>query len=301
VSDYSTLPPGEHPPRSLGYLQDRPDARDVPASRLFGGTPTRSDVIIPASMIRHVVGALDQQDAGSCVSFALTRAVNMWHRADAERNSLPADEIPLGAPGYVYFNARQQEVIEAGIRGEATVVRDAGSYPRLAMRAIQRLGFCPSAAYPYEDALREIRAARAEARGERPPPPTAFRAAHDQAGLRYYRISAFGRDRVAEVARAIAMNCPVVFGMVVDSAFMRNRGERITSVAEDDPSAGGHMMCAFGATIDDVLVVNSWGAGWGQGGLCRISHDLFGSAIVSDVYALQAAPLFATSHPGEAA
>lgn len=295
MSEFSTLPPGGVPHRARGYLPDRPDERDLPVEKLFGFAPTKSEIVVPASMIRYHVGILDQRDASSCVAFALTRAVDMRLRVDAERSGLGSASVTLGAPGFVYFNARQQEIVEAMARGsEPRAIGDNGSYPRLAMRAIQRLGYCPEASYPYEAALTEIRAARLEARPERPPPTMTYRHAYDQAGLRYYRVSSSGQQRVADVARAIGQQAPVVFGMFVDTAFMQNRGDRITSINDDDPDGGGHMMCVVGVTLEDVVITNSWGAAWGQNGIARISHALFGSFLASDVYAVVAAPSFSS-------
>lgn len=275
----SNLPPDMQKPRGLGYRQDAPDERDIPAEQLLGaGPPT----VVPASLAKFRVGTLEQSHASSCVAFALTRAIDMALRIEAERRGAPATELPLGAPGYIYFNARQQEVVEAKNAGRAApAIADQGSYPRLAMRAVQKLGFCPDEAYPYAEALQHINS---------PPPAHAYRHAFDQAGFAYYRISATGIARVADVARALAQGKPVIFGMFVDTAFMRNRGARITSVNQDDPNGGGHMMTVLDVTESEVVVDNWWGNDWGDFGIGRIAHEVFGSSAVSDVYVIETAP-----------
>lgn len=267
--------------RGLGYRQDAPDERDFSAERLLGiGAAT----VVPASMARLRVGTLEQAGAGSCVAFALTRAIDMALRAEAERRGANSVDLPLGAPGFVYFNARQQEVVEAKNAGRSPPpIQDQGSYPRLAMRAVQRLGFCPDEAYPYLEALHHINAA---------PPAHAYRHAFDQSGLKYYRISATGIARVAEVARALSLGKPVIFGMFVDAAFMRNRGERIATVNTNDPNGGGHMMAVLEVTESEVVVDNWWGSDWGDIGIGRIGHELFGSSAISDVYVIETAPPF---------
>ncbi len=286
MTDGMTLPPGRKPVRKLGYLPDEPDERDFDAEQILAAP--KSSIIVPASMMRYRVGVFDQRDASSCVSFATTRAIDMWLRAEYERRGLDARDLPVGAPGYIYFNARQRAVLD----GLTRMITDDGSYPRLAMRAVQKLGYCGADAYPYEDFLAELALAKRERRSERPPPPTAYRKAFDQSGLRYYRISSTGKQRVADVARALGQNLPVIFGMDVDTAFMQNTGERVTSIDENDPDGGGHMMTVIEVTSTDVIPDNSWGPSWGQLGLGRISHDLFGSEFVSDVTVIEAAPLF---------
>lgn len=277
-----TLPDDMQKPRGLGYRQDEPDERDFPAERLLG---VGASTVVPASMARFRVGTLEQRHAGSCVAFALTRAIDMALRAEAERRGAanPTD-LPLGAPGFVYFNARQQEVVDAKNAGRpAPPIEDRGSYPRLAMRAVQKLGFCADEAYPYAEALEHINA---------PPPAHAYRFAFDQSGLKYYRVSSTGIARVAEVARALAHGKPAIFGMFVDDAFMRNRGDRITSVNQSDPDGGGHMMTVLDVTETEVVVDNWWGNDWGDMGIGRLSHELFGSSVVSDVYIIEAAPSY---------
>lgn len=276
-----TLPEDMQPKRSLGYRQDRPDPRDIPAERLLGAG---ASTVTPASMAKFRVGMLDQRHASSCVAFALTRAIDMALRAEAARQGAAVTDLPMGAPGFVYFNARQAEVVDAkGAGRNPPLIGDVGSYPRLAMRAIQKLGFCPWDAYPYEEALANINA---------PPPAHAYRNAFDQSGLKYYRISSTGIARVAEVARALSLGKPVIFGMFVDTAFMRNRGERIATVDANDPNGGGHMMTVIEVTESEVVVDNSWGTGWGDMGIGRIAHELFGSLLVTDVYVIEAAPSF---------
>jgi hypothetical protein len=275
-----TLPGDMQKPRALGYRQDAPDERDYPAEQLLGATPP---TVVPASMARFRVGTLEQKHAGSCVAFALTRAIDMALRAEAERRGAPnPTDLPLGAPGFLYFTARQQEVVDAMSAGRAPpTIRDEGSYPRLAMRAVQKLGFCAADAYSYEEALAHINS---------PPPAHAYRFAFDQSGLKYYRINSIGIARVAEVALALAQGHPVVFGMFVDSAFMRNRGERITTVATNDPDGGGHMMAVLDVTESEVVVDNWWGADWGDMGIGHLSHALFGSVVISDVYVIETCP-----------
>lgn len=277
------LPDDMQPKRGLGYRQDEPDERDFPAERILGAG---SASIVPASMARFRSGTLEQRGASSCVAFALTRAIDMALRAEAERRGAPnPTDLPLGAPGFVYFNARQQEVVDAKNAGRpAPAIEDRGSYPRLAMRAVQKLGFCADESYPYVEALERINS---------PPPPHAYRFAFDQSGFKYYRVSSAGIARVAEVARALTQGKPVIFGMFVDTAFIRNRGERITGVNQNDPNGGGHMMAVLDVTESDVAVDNWWGNDWGDYGIGRLSHELFGSSAVSDVYVIETAPPYA--------
>ncbi|MDQ2668026.1 MAG: hypothetical protein M3Z05_18790 [Gemmatimonadota bacterium] len=280
--------PPKFNPLGLGYIQDKPDDRDLLShdaksrSGLFGATPT---VVVPASMMQFRKGALYQGQAGSCVAHALARAVDMCARAElAVKNS--KQEPPKMSRRYAYFNARQQENVDAIQSGQPMPkMTDAGCMPRLAMRAIQKLGFCDEVVFPYTDDPRAINEV---------PPPLAFKEAYDQIGFRYSRPLL---HPVAECARALAMQKPFIFGMFVDTPFMNNGGDIIRSVNTRDPDGGGHMLCGLEITANEVIFDNWWcppgsPSAWGSLGIGRMTHELFSSAIVTDRYIIEAAPLF---------
>lgn len=269
--------------RALGYKRDAPDANDFPAERILG-TPL---TVVPASMRPFRVGSLRQRRASSCVAHALARVIDMSQRyalACAGKTWVP----PKAARRQIYFDARRQEVVDALKRGEKPPeMRDVGCYPRLAMRAVQRLGYCDEALLPYSDDPQEINEA---------PPAKVYRMAYDQEGLVYHRVSSDRIARVAEVAEALRQGKPVLHGMFVDTAVMLNKGEVIDEVDESDPKGGGHMLAVVEVTEDEVIDDNWWGGDapdeqWGAGGFARLSHRLFGSDVISDVYVVEAAPL----------
>ena len=279
--------PGRH--FAFGYKRDPYDPNDYRAERLLG-RPLETDLVVPASLMSYRTTSLQQGRAGSCVAHALCRAIDVALRCSTHRmeyrDGLPPP--PLASRRFMYFNARRQEAVETFRRGlPAPVMTDSGAYPRLAMRAVQRLGFCPESVFPYSDDPTAISAM---------PRAEVYREAYDQTGFRYYRIDTIGRRRIADVARALARGNPVIFGMMVDSAFMGWDGVRpIDVVNVNDPESGGHMMCALEVTHDRVIADNWWGDDWGAGGFAHLSHRLFGSEIVSDVYVIEAAPAFSNS------
>jgi hypothetical protein len=282
MSEHSTLPPDMRPVRSFGYKEDPPDDRDFPVEELLGAA-ARPDVVIPASLVKHVVGVLDQRSANACVGFALARSIHIALRVEAERRGHDPSEIPLPSPAFLYANARIREYVEAKASGRAArPIEDSGSYPRLAMKALRALGFCPEGAYPYSVALQHINA---------PPPPTSFRHAFDMSGTTFYRISEAGIPRVAAISRALAQGHPVMLGLQVDEAFTRNRGERVESI-DSGALVGGHAMAVVAVDVNDVTVANSWGASFGDMGLGRIANAVIGSPLASDVYALSVVPPF---------
>lgn len=264
--------------RGLGYLKDLPDARDFPAEVVFGA-PVGA-YLVPASMKQWCVGRTLQGGANSCVANALAKSIDMIFR----RSGIV--DPPFASRRFIYWNARRQEAREAAEQGaQPEPMSDRGCFPRLAMRAVQRLGFCPETEYPYSDAPSAI----AET-----PPPLAYRAAIDQSGFQYGRVSSSGMARAIECAQALAAGCVPIFGTLIDQAFMRNQGEVITRLDMTD-IVGGHMLAVVEVTHDHLTFANWWG-GWGDAeGFGKMSLDLFGSTAVTDTYVLRTAPTFSTS------
>lgn len=277
-----------------GYKQDEPDERDFNAEQLFGA-PAGAVTIQPASMMQFRIGELNQGGAGSCVAHALARGIDMTMRAKAgqqgDLGALVSGRFPKASRRFIYFNARQQENVDARLLGqEVRPVEDVGSYPRLAMRAVQRLGFCDERFFPYTDDDKAI---------NETPNPTAFQQSYDQKDFRYYRIASTGEQKIADVSRALARGNAVIFGMFVDTAFANNKGERITSVNTRDPNGGGHMMTVLAIEWNeaaqewDVIFDNWWRRGWGSNGIGRMSAKLFAQN-TTDNYVIEATPVFSS-------
>jgi hypothetical protein len=265
--------------RGLGYLLDAPDARDFSIARVLDSPFTMQE----KPSLRHVRGLrLRQKHAGACVAFAIARCIYMSLRLAGE----PAPPVP--APGFIYVNARRQE--HAGVdtdRIPLPPLIDKGSRPRLAMSSVRKVGFCRWEDAPYDPDL-----------VNQQPPLSAYQAAYDQAGFQYYRVFYEGMARIEAVRYALRAGFPVGFGMTVDRAFLDHIGSE--SVKSIDPSniAGGHMMAVMEVEDDGTILVDNWWDDWGfEDGHGRISADLFASNFISDVYAIQAAPMYSGESP----
>lgn len=273
----------------LGYKQDPEDPRDYPAEQLLGAPVAATPEQASVREWRH--GYLAQGVVGSCVAHALARGIDINIRFNLAKNGYTDVEPPKPSRRFMYFNARQAENVDLKNAGRPVrAVEDVGSYPRLAMRAVQKLGFPAESFFEYSDAPTAINQA---------PPPNAFKHAFDQKDFRYYRIASVGMQRIADVSRALKRGSGVIFGMFVDSEFMRNKGQRITGINLNDPNGGGHMMTVLAVEQNsdgtwDVIIDNWWTDQWGNRGIGRIAAELFGSAIITDVYVIEAAPYYTT-------
>jgi Cysteine protease len=75
----------------------------------------------------------------------------------------------------------------------------------------------------------------------------------------------------AGIVTALDMGIPVVLGLVITDAFYQPDGIGRIPVRTPDIERGGHAVLAVGHGVDSIgppslLIRNSWGPGWGQGG-----------------------------------
>lgn len=274
----------------FGWKEDAPDSRDIATTAAYQDVPTGDGV---PSLRAYKRGYLYQNGFGACVGFAITRALHMSLLIEDERNGRPLS-ASMPSPGFIYYNARRQEAVEARLLGQADPpVIDKGCFPRLAMRAVQNIGFCREQDYPFSSLHVDIISFPSD---NRKPPARSYMAAFDQRNLRYSRVYQTGSARRAEVERLCRAKVPLIFGMTVDSPFMRNRGGVIDTI-DLSQKEGGHMMTVLETPEDGPVIDNWWGNDWGNNGEGQLSWGLFCSDIVRDIYAVEAAPAFSSEAP----
>ena len=138
------------------------------------------------------------------------------------------------------------------------------------------------------------------------PPANVVLQAYDARGLAVYQIPGYGMARIEGVRRALMGGHPVVFGMRVDVInFEAWDGTGIIdNIDLADPEGGGHGLCVLadetaeesGAGEPAIRFANWWtnpdgNAHWGlPDGTGRLSYRQFGSANISNVYAIQSVP-----------
>ncbi len=263
--------------RSTGWLQDPGDLRDYDfRDRLAVVSPPAGASL---SLLPFRAGRLEQDGVSACVGFAVARALHICFLANGHTAA------PVPSPLYLYYNGRAAE--SAGADPEsAPPLEDRGSYPRLVMQACRALGFCPNGDWPFSYSKRNTR-----------PQMRCYRRAYDQRGFEFFRILSSGSARIEEVKAALAMRYPVIFGMPVDKAFTEHKGADPIDSINVAEIVGGHMMTVV-AWDGSVMFDNWWGADFGFGdGFGRLSEEMFGSALVGDIYAVKAAPLYAKGAP----
>lgn len=269
--------------RAKGWLEDAAGAAprlplSIAANPRYGAPSARP------SALAYRGKRLYQGRANSCVAFALARAIRISQASQAELAGV-TQPPPTPSPWHIYYNARAIE--HAGIDPDkAPPLADVGSYPRLAVEALKRFGFCEWSFAPYN----------AELVNEHPP-NCAYRRAIDQAGLQWFSLDGHHGTTRADVVRQCYQQrpvVPVVFGMTIDRAFEDWRGGAPINRVDEARETGRHMMTVVEVLPDDNLLIDNWWDGWGtRDGFGVITPELFGSKFVRNVYAVLPVPFYA--------
>lgn len=145
--------------------------------------------------------------------------------------------------------------------GQGDIDKDEGTYIRLCFEVLSRFGVCDETVWPYN-----------EAKVYTAPSIKAMRQAVGHRIHSYYRIKELGDDRLDAIVSALRARHPVVFGTLVDRAFMQPNGPSVVS-PPTGATAGGHAMLIVGYVNGNFLVKNSWGKGWRDNGFVLFSPE----------------------------
>lgn len=243
--------------RGLGHIPDlddhvRDDLRDRHVDMLVGAAPVESPVSVDYSPLLD--GITDQGATSSCVGQAFSTATYL-------RSHIAGIPLPRPSAKAIYDCARLLDT--------PNTLVDVGCRPRQAIVGMQMYGLVADSRWPLT-----------EGNVNTPPPLDVIQHGLGAKLADYYRIA--GDDVPGLVRQALASGYVPCFAMQVDDAYMNYGGEGVYQ-GPTGVIRGSHMQAVIGYGPDYFLVANSWGTGWGMGGLARIAPDVFASAAVSDV------------------
>jgi C1A family cysteine protease len=254
--------------RSYGWSPDKPDQRDYKFS-LITRAITRV-VALPAKVdLRSgMPPVVDQGNLGSCTANALCGAFdylqNLYLALPDTSAQEYSDHFQPSSRLFVYYNER---VIEG------TVSEDAGAEIRDGIKALSASGSCPEEKWPYVTSRFDIK-----------PPKTVYTLAKKHRIKSYYRV-----EKLQDLKLALSLYFPVSFGFMVYQSFESAKVEKTGIVPmpkKSERALGGHAVLAVG--YDDskkvVIVRNSWGDKWGQGGYFTLPYAYIENKDLSDDY-----------------
>lgn len=244
-----------------GLLPSPPDNRDYPAAQLLGAAP----LSLPAAFhdLVPLVEIHNQGGTNTCVWQSIAQAVKVFLKARNAPKSVWLSVL------FGYWNTLK-------LQGRAFV--DDGCIPRVALQVLTDAGFCDESDWPF-----------IEAQVLAQPLPDAYTAAFDQKLITsYYRLFSVQDQLIADIKLALSQSRPVIWGSPIDQVYEDYSGGILGP--PKGPWVGSHMRCLVGYDQDYAIEANSWGIGWGENGLARVSWDFITWAYSHDFWVFDGVP-----------
>jgi C1A family cysteine protease len=238
-----------------GFRPDLPDQRDFTFSSL-GLNSTKLPTSVDLRPFQSPV--LDQGQAGSCTSFALTGGLEALELKD-KKSLIPMSQL------FVYYNERALE---------NTVKSDAGASLRDGIKTLAANGCCAESMWPYNIAKLETK-----------PNSTCY-----TSGLNYIIQSYYRVQTLADMKTCLSLGYPFIFGITVYSSFESANATStgiIPMPSKKERTLGGHALLAVG--FDDskqwFIFKNSWSKNWGNAGYGFLPYSyMTNTSLSSDMW-----------------
>lgn len=263
--------------RGLGWRPDLPSIKDytvetseiaemLSGSELMKSKPKK----MPATVdLRHICSPVeDQKDIGSCTANAGVGLVEYFERRASGKH--------LDASRLFLYKVTRNLMHETG---------DTGAYLRTTMEAMVLFGIPPTEYWPYDTSKYDVE-----------PSSFCYSFARNYRTIKYYRLDPSGTDEdtlLKRIKSFVARGYPAMFGFTVFDSIREASGDGcIPFPGQGERVRGGHAIVAVG--YDDkkkikketgaLLIRNSWGPGWGDGGYGWLPYAYVESGMASDFW-----------------
>lgn len=205
----------------------------------------------------------DQGKFGACTSFATIKGLeefllNKQHRL-----------VPQ-APAYLWYQSRKQ----SGVKDQ-----DTGVPTEFAVKMLDAYGSLPESEFPYLDpSLQDDPTARLSFLTRQPTSDQVAQAKKNRivTGMKI-------ATKLSAIRSSLAAGVPVVLAMVVFDSIAKTGSDGLLPMPTvHDKKVGGHAVLAVGYdTANHVVIVrNSWGPKWGDGGYFYMPYDYIKAGFV---------------------
>ena len=281
AADASELDPGPGPARAkAGKGPTR--ARSSRALPPLGERTRAGD--LPASVdLRENCSPIEDQGAlGSCTAHAGTALIEYYERRSFGRH-LDASRL------FLYKVTRNLMKLKG----------DTGAYLRSTIGAMVLFGVPPESHWPYTEGEKAF---------DREPPAFCYAFAQNYQTIKYFRHDSPGTTPAAllkHLKTYLAKGHPAMFGFTVyNSVEQAETDGRIPFPSPRERIEGGHAVAAVGyddkieivnrsgakdaavKTKGALLIRNSWGAGWGDGGYGWLPYDYVLRGLAEDFWSI---------------